>query len=62
MPKIGNMEARVAVVNLGDWIYQLRSGSGIGVFAPQYGIRRTVYAGLKWYLPWTKPPVIADGQ
>ena len=55
VPSMGNMEARVAVVNLGDWIYQLRSGSGIGVFAPQYGIRRTVYAGLKWYLPWTKP-------
>jgi len=62
VPKVGNMEARVAIVNLGDWIYQLRSGSGIGVFAPQYGIRRTVYAGLKWYFPWTKQSVITQGE
>jgi outer membrane cobalamin receptor len=52
VPKVGLLEARVAVVNLGDWIYQLRNGSGVGVFAPQYGPRRTVYGGLKWDLPF----------
>jgi hypothetical protein len=39
VPTIGQLEGRVAVVNLGDWIYQLRSGTGVGVFAPQYGPR-----------------------
>jgi len=53
LPKVGQLDTRVAVVNLGDWIYQLRSGSGIGVFAPQYGPRRAFYAGLKWYFPWS---------
>ena len=60
VPRIGNIEGRVAVVNLGDWIYQLRSGSGIGVFAPQYGPRRAVQGGLKWFLPWSKPNAITQ--
>jgi hypothetical protein len=58
IPPAGQFDTRVAVVNLGDWIYQLRSGSGIGVFAPQYGPRRAFYGGLKWYLPWTRPASI----
>ena len=37
---------RFDIVNLFDQIYQLRSGSGIGVGAPQYGQRRGFYAGL----------------
>lgn len=37
---------RVDCINLFDQVYQLRSGSGIGVFAPQYGERRTFLAGL----------------
>lgn len=37
---------RVDVVNLFDHAYQIRDGSGIGVFAAQYGPRRSVYAGL----------------
>jgi outer membrane receptor protein involved in Fe transport len=52
VPAVGQLEGRLAVVNLGDWIYQLRSGSGIGVFAPQYGPRRALYAGLKWEIPF----------
>ncbi|MEA2648293.1 MAG: hypothetical protein QOG61_728, partial [Candidatus Binataceae bacterium] len=47
---------RLAVINLGDWIYQIRNGSGIGVFAPQYGPRRTFYGGLKWNLPFPGTP------
>jgi outer membrane receptor protein involved in Fe transport len=54
VPDVGQLEGRVAVVNLGDWIYRIRSGSGIGVFAPQYGPRRAVYAGLKWEIPFLK--------
>ncbi len=37
---------RFDIVNLFDQVYQLRTGSGIGVFAPQYGARRGFYAGI----------------
>jgi hypothetical protein len=60
VPRLGQFEGRVAVVNLGDWIYQIRSGSGVGVFAPQYGPRRSIYGGLKWYFPWSKPEAIGQ--
>jgi outer membrane receptor protein involved in Fe transport len=52
LPDLGNFEGRVAVVNLGDWIYPIRSGSGIGVFAPQWGPRRSLFGGLKWEFPF----------
>ncbi|HTT03786.1 MAG TPA: TonB-dependent receptor [Steroidobacteraceae bacterium] len=42
----GPLTARFDVVNLFDKIYQIRSGSGIGVFAPQYGARRGLFFGL----------------
>ncbi len=37
---------RFDVVNLFDTVYQIRSGSGIGVFAPQYGPRRGFFVGV----------------
>src|SRR6185312_10903759 len=37
---------RFDVVNVFDTIYQIRDGSGIGVFAPQFGPRRGFYAGI----------------
>jgi len=37
---------RFDVVNLFDQIYELRTGSGIGEFAPQYGARRGFFAGI----------------
>jgi outer membrane receptor protein involved in Fe transport len=37
---------RFDVVNLFDQIYELRDGSGIGVFAPQFGARRGYYVGI----------------
>ena len=37
---------RFDVVNLFDSVYEIRDGSGIGVFAPQYGPRRGFYAGV----------------
>ena len=37
---------RFDVVNLLDHTYEIRDGSGIGVFAPQYGERRGFFAGL----------------
>jgi outer membrane receptor protein involved in Fe transport len=41
---------RFDVVNLFDTVYELRDGSGIGVFAPQYGPRRGFYVGLRQML------------
>jgi outer membrane receptor protein involved in Fe transport len=37
---------RFDVVNLFDKIYQIRDGSGIGVFAPQFGPRRGFFVGI----------------
>ena len=38
--------ARFDIVNALDQVYELRNGTGIGVFAPQYGARRGFYFGL----------------
>jgi len=40
------MTVRFDVVNLFDTIYELRDGTGIGVFAPQFGPRRGFFLGL----------------
>ena len=45
-PEGGVWTARVDLVNLTDRSYQLRDGTGIGVGAPQYGMRRGIFAGL----------------
>ena len=37
---------RFDVVNVFDTVYVLRDGSGIGVFAPQYGPRRGFFVGV----------------
>jgi outer membrane receptor protein involved in Fe transport len=42
----GALEARLSVVNALDRVYEIRDGSGIGVFAPQYGPRRGVFLTL----------------
>ncbi len=44
----GPLKVRFDVVNLLDKVYEIRSGSGIGVFAPQYGARRGFFGGLEW--------------
>ena len=46
MPDGKPVTVRFAVVNLFDTIYQIRSGTGIGVFAPQFGPRRGYYFGV----------------
>ena len=45
-PNYKPMTVRFDVVNLFDSIYEIRSGSGIGVFAPQYGPRRGFFLGI----------------
>jgi hypothetical protein len=41
------LSIRFDVINLFDHAYQLRDGTGIGVFAPQYGPRRGFFVALK---------------
>jgi outer membrane receptor protein involved in Fe transport len=45
-PDAKPVTVRFDIVNLFDKIYELRDGSGIGVFAPQFGARRGFYAGI----------------
>ncbi len=40
------LTVRFDVVNVADTIYEIRDGSGIGVFAPQFGPRRGYYMGI----------------
>ena len=44
----GPLTVRFDVINVADKVYQIRSGTGIGVFAPQYGPRRGFFGGLAW--------------
>jgi outer membrane receptor protein involved in Fe transport len=37
---------RFDVVNLFDEVYEIRDGTGTGVFAPQFGPRRSYFVGL----------------
>lgn len=46
LPWIGPIEASVSVLNVLDRVYELRDGSGVGVGAPQWGARRTLFLGL----------------
>jgi len=46
MPDGKPLTLRFDVVNLADEIYQIRNGSGIGVFASQFGPRRGYYFGI----------------
>ncbi|VVC85711.1 TonB-dependent receptor [Sideroxydans sp. CL21] len=42
----GPVEIRLVINNLFDKVYEIRDGSGIGVFAPQYGPRLGLFLGL----------------
>jgi outer membrane receptor protein involved in Fe transport len=46
--KYGRLQFRFDVTNLFDQSYQLRNGTGIGVFAPQFGPRRGFFGGISW--------------
>ena len=43
---IGQTQLRFDVINLLDQKYEIRDGTGVGVGAPQFGLRRTVLAGI----------------
>jgi outer membrane receptor protein involved in Fe transport len=40
------VELRLDVLNVADASYQIRNGTGVGVGAPQFGIRRTMLGGV----------------
>jgi outer membrane receptor protein involved in Fe transport len=42
------VQVRFDIINVFDMVYQLRSGTGVGVAAPQYGQRRTFLVGLSY--------------
>jgi outer membrane receptor for ferrienterochelin and colicins len=44
----GPLTVRFDVINVADKVYQIRSGSGVGVFAPQFGPRRGFFGGVAW--------------
>ena len=44
----GPLTLRLAIINVADKVYQIRSGTGVGVFAPQYGPPRGFFGGLSW--------------
>jgi outer membrane receptor protein involved in Fe transport len=46
VPGEKSVTVRFDVVNVFDTIYELRDGSGIGVFAPQFGERRGYFVGI----------------
>ena len=46
MPDGKPVTLRFDVVNLLDTIYELRNGTGIGLFAPQFGPRRGFFFGI----------------
>jgi len=46
--KYGRLQFRFDVSNLFDQSYELRDGTGIGVFAPQFGPRRGFFGGMGW--------------
>jgi outer membrane receptor protein involved in Fe transport len=48
LARTGPLTLQVAVINVADKVYEIRSGTGVGVFAPQYGPRRGFYGGLAW--------------
>jgi outer membrane receptor for ferrienterochelin and colicins len=48
IPGSGPLTVRFDVINVADKVYQIRSGTGVGVFAPQFGPRRGFFGGLAW--------------
>ncbi len=39
-------QLRLDVINLLDRVYEIRDGTGVGVGAPQFGLRRTILVGI----------------
>jgi hypothetical protein len=48
LPRLGTVIPRISVENLFDHPYEIRNGTGVGVFAPAYGPRRTLYFSVRF--------------
>jgi outer membrane receptor protein involved in Fe transport len=48
LPKRQLLKARLDVVNITDNVYPLRTGTGVGVNAAQYGERRGLFGSLSY--------------
>jgi len=46
---LGKVDGRLSLLNVFDRRYELRDGTGIGVGAPQFGPRRSLYASVTKY-------------
>jgi outer membrane receptor protein involved in Fe transport len=46
MASIGLVNVRLSAINIFDRVYEIRTGTGIGVGEPSYGERRALYAAL----------------
>jgi len=51
VPNLGDVKTRVVLVNAFDQINPIRTGTGIGVFEPAFGPRRSVFGGINVPLP-----------
>jgi outer membrane receptor protein involved in Fe transport len=51
VPELGEVSTRLILINATDHINELRNGTGIGIFEPGFGPRRTVYAAVTVPLP-----------
>jgi hypothetical protein len=45
-PLLSGLELRLDLTNLLDRRYEIRDGTGVGVGAPQFGLRRTILVGI----------------
>lgn len=43
----GKLEGRFSIVNVFDRVYEIRDGTGVGVGAPQFGPRRSIFVTIK---------------
>jgi outer membrane receptor for ferrienterochelin and colicins len=43
---LAGLSVRFDVINVFDTVYEIRNGTGVGVFAPQYGARRGFFGGI----------------
>jgi outer membrane receptor protein involved in Fe transport len=46
---LGDIDLRIALLNVFDASYGIRNGTGVGAGAPQFGGRRSVFAGITKY-------------
>ncbi len=51
-PSGGVLDTKLSIINLFDRVYEIRDGSGIGVFAPQFGPRRGIYLEIGKSFSW----------